>query len=129
KTPEALFVAPDNGVLTDIWHDALARWNAAACKAVELTERRFWLTDVSKTFHGRDIFAPVAAHLARGTPLEQFGPSLATLTEAEISTPTLEHSQELVGRIVHIDHFGNCITNITLPHVQQVDLDQQLTVE
>ena len=129
ETPEAWFVAPDNGVLTDVWRDAVKRWSTEEYRAVELTDQRFWRAELSKTFHGRDIFAPVAAHLARGTPLEQFGPGLIALTEAELAGPMFEPDQGLVGRVVHIDHFGNCITNITSWHVQQGGLDQNLTVE
>jgi S-adenosylmethionine hydrolase len=64
-TPDAIFVAPDNGVLTYVWRAALERWGPEACRVVELAEPRFWLPHVSSTFHGRDIFAPVVAHLAR----------------------------------------------------------------
>ena len=72
-TPEAIFVAPDNGVLTYVWRAALERWGPEACQVVELAEPRFWLPRVSSTFHGRDIFAPVVAHLVRGATLDSLG--------------------------------------------------------
>src|SRR5690242_17536282 len=75
-TPEAIFVTPDNGVLTYVWRDALARWGADTCEVVELTEPRFWLDHVSSTFHGRDIFAPIVAHLANGVSLAALGPHI-----------------------------------------------------
>ena len=87
-TPDAIFVGPDNGVLTYAWRDALARWGPEEREVVELTERRFWLDRVSSTFHGRDIFAPVVAHLASGTALSALGPRLPGLTEAPLEQPS-----------------------------------------
>jgi S-adenosylmethionine hydrolase len=129
STPEAIFVAPDNGVLTYVWRDARARWGPEACEVVELTERRFWLHRISRTFHGRDIFAPVAAHLASGVPLAALGPRLPALAEAALEQPTHGRNGELIGRIIHVDHFGNCITNITPQHLAQAGLGPDLTVE
>ena len=129
ETPEALFVAPDNGVLTYIWREALARWGGAGVAAYELTERQFWLKSVSSTFHGRDIFAPVGAHLARGTPVAALGPQVDAPVEAMLEQPGVGWRGELVGRIIHVDHFGNCITNITLEHLEQVGLNTQFVIE
>ena len=128
-SPEAIFVAPDNGILTQVWLDARARWGPEACEVVELTERRFWRDLVSHTFHGRDIFAPVAAHLATGVPLAALGPRLAALTEVTLDQPTWGRSGELVGRIVHVDHFGNCITNITPRDLEHAGKMAQLVVD
>jgi S-adenosylmethionine hydrolase len=121
-TPETIFVAPDNGVLTYVWRDALERWGPEACRVVELAEPRFWLPRVSSTFHGRDIFAPAAAHLARGAALEALGPRLPRLTEADLEQPADGRTGGVVGRIIHVDHFGNCITNITPRHLEQFGL-------
>jgi S-adenosylmethionine hydrolase len=128
STPEAIFLAPDNGVLTYVWRDALAQWGPEACEVVELAEPRFWLPRVSSTFHGRDIFAPVAAHLAREAALLSLGPRLARLTEADLEQPAGGRTGGLDGRIIHVDHFGNCITNITPRHLEQAGLDERLTV-
>jgi len=128
STPEAIFLAPDNGVLTYVWRDALAQWGPEACEVVELAEPRFWLSRVSSTFHGRDIFAPVAAHLARGASLLSLGPRLARLTEADLEQPTGGRTGGLVGRIIHVDHFGNCITNITPQHLELLGASQDLVV-
>lgn len=128
-TPEAIFVAPDNGVLTYAWQDAITRWGRETCEVVELTERRFWLEPVSSTFHGRDIFAPVAAHLAAGVPLSALGPRLPAITEAALEQPAAGRHGELVGRIIHVDHFGNCITNISSRHLHEAGLGAQLVVE
>ncbi len=101
-----LFVAPDNGVLTDVFD---------ACpdtEAVELANWDYFLERVSRTFHGRDLFAPVAAHLSNGVKLHEFGP---TITDPiRLKHPELKATQdEIVGEIRYIDRFGNCMTNIT----------------
>lgn len=102
---EYIFVAPDNGVLTAI----LTRFESY--QAYELTEARYWLDATSQTFHGRDIFAPVAAHLASGVPCEQIGRPLESIVL--LPPPRLEISPtRVIGEVTHIDHFGNIITSI-----------------
>ena len=99
------FVGPDNGVL---------EW-ALADRAAEvrvLTEERYFRAPVSRTFHGRDVFAPVAAHLANGVPFEAFGPSIADPLRLSRPEPALE-SGVLRGAIVFVDRFGNALTNLT----------------
>lgn len=103
---EHFFVAPDNGVLTPVLRAT------RGTRIVEITHSRYRLPHLSRTFHGRDLFAPVAAHLSRGTPLHRLGPALtAPLTlnwpQAHLRRSTLH------GQIIHIDRFGNLITNIT----------------
>lgn len=107
----ALFVAPDNGLLTVVWQ-GLADEERRAARIVELTEARLWRLPVSSTFHGRDILAPVAAHLAAGRPLEEAGPPREGLTILPEAQPTITSPNTIQGRIVHIDRFGNCSTNI-----------------
>jgi S-adenosylmethionine hydrolase len=128
ETPQAIFVAPDNGILSEAWHDARARWGPEGCTVVELTERRFWREQVSHTFHGRDIFAPVAGHLVTGIALSSFGTRLLAITETAFEQPARGRSGELVGRIIHVDHFGNCITNITPHDLERAGNGQQLTI-
>jgi S-adenosylmethionine hydrolase len=106
RTEHAFYVAPDNGVL-DL---ALARQPPERC--VQLTEQRYWLAEVSATFHGRDIFAPVAAHLARGVPIDQLGRPVRDLTHRPSLQVEREPDGRLRGRIQHIDRFGNCVTNV-----------------
>lgn len=98
-----LFLAPDNGVLTFVARDA--------ARIVDVTEERFFLPNGSNTFHGRDRFAPVAAALAEGLPLETLG---RTVTDAVLLDyePPQYSSDRVVGRIVSIDHYGNAITDI-----------------
>ncbi len=129
ETPQATFVAPDNGVLTYVWREAVSHWGRSACRVHELTERRFWLPQVSNTFHGRDVFAPVAAHISRGTPVGDLGPQLESLIEAELEQPAMGRKGELVGRIIHVDHFGNCVTNIMPHHLEQDGFMENVVIE
>lgn len=104
-----LFLAPDNGVLTLL----LSEKNFQA--AFEVTCNHLFLSPVSDTFHGRDIFAPVAAHLAAGLPPEKVGPSLARkeLTTLPLPKVHIDSTNNTVsGNVIGIDHFGNLITNI-----------------
>jgi hypothetical protein len=128
-TPEACFVAPDNGVLTYVWREATARWGPEPVAIYELADARLWLPNISTTFHGRDVFAPVAAHLANGTPPTVLGPRLPLLVEAELEQPTRGRAGELVGRIIHLDNFGNCITNITPEHLRDAGFGEQITAQ
>jgi S-adenosylmethionine hydrolase len=99
------FVAPDNGVLSYV----LAEYEDA--RVVELTNSIYQLTPVSSTFHGRDIFAPAAAHLASGISIEQFGSPLPDFVRRDF--PQLEISgREIRGHVLFTDHFGNIITSI-----------------
>jgi len=111
ETPHALFVAPDNGLLSGVWEELDAAERAAS-RVVELSEPRYWLPHPSSTFHGRDIFAPVAAHLAAGLPVEALGrPREGLFILPEIRPQILEDGT-LLGRVVHIDRFGNVVSNI-----------------
>lgn len=81
-------------------------------KAVAITKSQFWRSPVSSTFHGRDIFAPVAAHLSLGLPLKEFGEAITSLEILQIPRPHSAPDGTLVGHILHIDNFGNLITSI-----------------
>ncbi len=87
-------------------------------RAYHLVNRDFWLGDVSRTFHGRDIFAPVAAHLASGAQPERMGEpiSLDSLVMLPLSAPRVSGSGRgttVLGQVIHVDHFGNIISNLT----------------
>lgn len=99
------FVGPDNGLL---------EWALSADDAVVhvLSETRWFRWPVSRTFHGRDVFGPVAGHLACGVPLSQLGPRVHDAVRLSAAAPRLE-GDALVGRVVFIDRFGNALTNIT----------------
>jgi len=134
RTPQADFVAPDNGVLSYIVRqfpaepvDASRRQVELApeLEAVAITRPRFWRSPVSPTFHGRDIFAPVAAWLSLGSPLADFGESVTSLNILPLPLPYQPSADTLVGHILHIDNFGNLITS-----VKSDDLPEQpITIE
>jgi S-adenosylmethionine hydrolase len=125
KTPTACFVTPDNGVLSYVVQEYLVKPRVAASQhlaelgpgleAVAITRPEFCPSagrTVSTTFHGRDIFAPVAARLSLGQPPLEFGEKITTLTVLPIPKPHKGANGSLVGHILHIDSFGNLITNV-----------------
>jgi S-adenosylmethionine hydrolase len=99
------FVGPDNGVLE--W--ALADPDA---EARALADDRHFRHPVSRTFHGRDVFAPVAAHLACGTPFASLGPVVADPVRLERRAPTARDGR-IEGSIAYVDRFGNALTDVT----------------
>ena len=105
QTADYFFVGPDNGILS--W--ALAKEKVRAIRALE--DEAFFLHPVSRTFHGRDIFAPVAAHLSRGVPIRKLGPALKDLVRLAWPAPR-KRQGGIEGEVVYIDRFGNAITNL-----------------
>ena len=105
QTEDYYFVAPDNGVLTE----SLSFKNGFS--AVSLENDSYFLPDISNTFHGRDIFAPVAAYLSKGVLVSELGPLVTDLTRIAIPTPEFKKDR-IRGQIRYIDRFGNLITNI-----------------
>lgn len=101
------FVAPDNGLLTDV----LAAHAERRKKVVTVTRQDLFLPNMSRTFHGRDVFAPVAAALANGTPLEDLGEPADDYVKLHRRPPT-RTGNRIEGQVVYVDHFGNLVTNI-----------------
>lgn len=127
KTHSAFFLAPDNGVLSYIVAETsttpVKESNCPspklelqkldpAIRAIAITNPHFWLQPVSTTFHGRDVFAPVAAHLSLGTPLSKFGKKITRIHTFPIPRPCRDSEGNITGHVLHIDTFGNLITNI-----------------
>ncbi|MSQ33034.1 MAG: S-adenosyl-l-methionine hydroxide adenosyltransferase [Dehalococcoidia bacterium] len=116
------FVGPDNGLFSYVLADFSARPEPVegpapvplprGVRAVELTAERFWRQPVSPTFHGRDIFAPVAAYLSLETPLARVGRRLSELLAYRLPTPYRWPGGSVRGQIIHVDRFGNLITNL-----------------
>ena len=100
------FVGPDNGVFSYVTE------REKDFRAAALENPKYMLPEVSSTFHGRDIFAPAAAHLALGVPLGEFGPVIEQPIRLKRSVPARLGDRELVGHIIYIDHFGNCISDL-----------------
>jgi S-adenosyl-L-methionine hydrolase (adenosine-forming) len=105
ETSDYRFVAPDNGVLTAVLKEAPAK------RIVELTERRYARPTVSKTFEGRDRFAPAAGWIAKGVDLSALGRPAGDIQQLAIPVPQIK-DDALVGEVLRVDHFGNLVTNI-----------------
>jgi len=99
------FVGPDNGVLTLAFKDAVPK------RVVELTERRYARPTVSRTFEGRDRFAPAAAWLAKGIDLSGLGRSLTSWHTLSLPEPVVTEGQ-ILGEVLRVDRFGNLVTNV-----------------
>ncbi len=122
ETPQARFVAPDNGLLTLVCRQHDPTFGDAAefvhaptpahCRAWRLTEPGYWLNPVSATFHGRDVFAPVAAHLSAGASPDSLGEPASTIATLPLPIPRPVDGA-IDGRVLFADRFGNLVTDIT----------------
>ena len=123
RTPAATFVGPDNGLLSPALPDEAreAAWGhdqpvpvrlPEGYRAVSLTSEAYFRQPVSSTFHGRDIFAPVAAHISLGVALEELGPPVEEVLALAPFRARHQPDGSLRGRVIHIDVFGNLVTDI-----------------
>lgn len=111
---EHFYVLPDNGLITLLLEQA--ETDHQAVEFVHLDQPNYWLPRVSHVFHGRDIFAPCAAHLATGTFLQALGTPIQDPVRLKFPVPIpVEHG--LRGEVIHIDHFGNLSTSIRRQHL------------
>lgn len=117
ETEEAFYVGPDNGVLM------LAAKKQKIKQVYSITNKRYMLPKVSSTFHGRDIFAPTAAHLARGITPDIFGPEIRDYPVPKFAEPRLSKG-ELTGEVLHVDDFGNIITNISKSDLEKIGVTE-----
>ena len=104
------FVGPDNGLFSPIIE------TQRHADVIHLKEKRFWMNKISSTFHGRDIFAPVAAHLSLGVNPFLLGDKIDNPIILVSPLPRKKNS-DLVGEVIRVDHFGNLVTNITREHL------------
>lgn len=108
------YVGPDNGTITGLLERAKQEgWQA---HFVELDQPEYWLQNISYVFHGRDIFSPVAAHLANGVSLAELGSPFSDPIRLELPKPE-KTKDGWRGEVTHIDHFGNISTNIRVEHL------------
>ena len=129
ETPDARFVAPDNGLLTLVCrqHDPSFGDTAESahspvptgCRAWRLTNPDYWQHPVSATFHGRDVFAPVAAHLSTGATLDALGEPTSTITALSLPIPQPD-GNTIAGQVIFADAFGNLVTDITADLLDQI---------
>ena len=143
-TPRGCYVAPDNGVVTHILmaHGALVKPDAgpmeaeavmapipidvpSGCDAYLLNRNEYWLGPASDTFHGRDIFAPVAAHLATGVLAEELGEPIDSVVCLSVPQP-VAGGDAIEGHVIHVDRFGNLVSNIRLERSTEVGITVEI---
>jgi S-adenosylmethionine hydrolase len=122
QTRQGFFIGPDNGLLI------LAAEHQGITGIHEITNPRLMLPRVSSTFHGRDVFAPAAAHLANGVHPAEFGPEIRDAVKPEFTKLTLR-KDVLVGEVLHVDNFGNIITNIGEKEIARIRMKDVVNVE
>ncbi|HHT9144808.1 MAG TPA: SAM hydrolase/SAM-dependent halogenase family protein [Candidatus Wunengus sp. YC61] len=120
ETKDYFFLAPDNGLLSFIIQ------NEKPKGIFRITNNKYFLTSPSNTFHGRDVFAPVAAHLSLGVKPQQLGNKINQLEQLDIPKPVHRKTGQVEGQIIYIDQFGNLITNITKEHVAHLERNHRL---
>lgn len=120
KVDDQYYVGPDNGIFSLLTEDK-------EFEAVRLTNSDYWHTKRSNTFHGRDIFAPVAAHLSNGVPLNELGEPLNELKTYRWASPIAD-KDGLQGWIIHIDKFGNLVSNLKESLIEDVIGDQSVKI-
>lgn len=120
-----IFVGPDNGLMLPA-----VRATGGVRKAHELRDERFMLTPVSRTFQGRDVFAPAAAHVANGVGIAEFGPQIPDedLIQLEIPEAWI-HDDHLHAEVLQVDRFGNLQFNFGLEHLSKIGLDGDVPLE
>ena len=124
ETQRCFYVGPDNGLLL------LSAQKEGIKHVCQISNRQLMLRKVSKTFHGRDIFAPAAAYLAKGKVLSEFGPEIHDFVVPKFAKPEVR-GDKLFGEIVHIDDFGNVVSNISVEDLRKMGVKegQLLNVE
>jgi S-adenosylmethionine hydrolase len=126
KLGEHFFVGPDNGIFSYVLENYE---NAGETTEVfHLTNQNYFRQPVSATFHGRDVFAPVAAALSLGAKPTDIGTKITDCVRLASLKPTSEADGKLTARIIHIDRFGNCITNLTQNELTAETIAAGLTI-
>ncbi len=122
ETKDYFFLVPDNGLLSFIIQ------NEKPKSIFRITNNKYFLPSPSNTFHGRDVFAPVAAHLSLGVKPQQLGIKINQLEQMDIPTPISKKTGQVEGQIIYIDRFGNLITNIKKEYLVKGVGSQKLEV-
>jgi S-adenosylmethionine hydrolase len=122
ETEKDFFIGPDNGVL------ALAAKAQEIRHVYEISNRNFMLPKVSNTFHGRDIFAPAAAHIANGVPPSELGPEVEDIVVSEFAK-LVKKKNAVVGEVLHVDSFGNIITNFEEKELKLMGISDTVNVK
>jgi S-adenosylmethionine hydrolase len=122
ETRKNFFVGPDNGLLI------LAAEKQQIVRIHEITNLRYMLPKISKTFHGRDIFAPIAAHIMNGIRIESLGPEISEVVKPDFAQP-MQKGEVILGEVLHVDSFGNIITNIGKELISKIGLKSLAKIE
>ncbi|MBI4317540.1 MAG: SAM-dependent chlorinase/fluorinase [Chloroflexi bacterium] len=134
ESSAGVFVGPDNGVLTWAAGDRLYRRVTETSahpglRARNIANPSYWLPHVSRTFHGRDIFAPVAAHLSNGVAPAELGEIVDQITWLRVPVPEVLGPDKLVAHVIHVDRFGNLITDLSEEDVRHLGGDLYLEIK
>jgi S-adenosylmethionine hydrolase len=121
KTNEAYYLAPDNGVLSFI----LENEKPFTIRSIE--NQAFMRDEVSFTFHGRDKFAPVAAHLSKSDIFEKVGPKISTFETLEWPKPHFK-TDHVEGEVIHVDRFGNLMTNLRAKEIEKKFKPEEVSI-
>jgi hypothetical protein len=122
ETKNGYYLGPDNGVL------ALAAKTTETKHVYQITNPKIMMPRISSTFHGRDIFSPAAAHLANGTPPTQLGPRIRNIVTPKFAKITRTKTT-LTGEVIHVDDFGNIITNIEEKHLHTTEPEKMVKLK
>jgi S-adenosylmethionine hydrolase len=122
ETEQAFFIGPDNGILT------LACRRNKIKHVFEITNKKMMLPIISGTFHGRDLFAPAAAHLANGVPSKEFGPEIHHITYPTFARP-IRKEKTLQGEVIYVDDFGNIVTNFCMDDIKSSETEGFIKVK
>lgn len=118
ETKRSYYVGPDNGLVM------LAAQREGIRHVYHVNNPQYMLPRISRTFHGRDIFAPVAAHLAKGSPPSEFGPEIKDYSFPEFAKPRVRKGC-LIGEVLYIDDFGNVVTNLLEKDLKKMDMHDE----
>ncbi|MGC8998993.1 MAG: SAM hydrolase/SAM-dependent halogenase family protein, partial [Candidatus Bathyarchaeia archaeon] len=122
ETEKGFFIGPDNGIL------ALAVETQGIKHVYEIANPKYMLPKISTTFHGRDVFAPAAAHLSKGVSPSEFGPEIWQIVKPRFAKIVRKGSM-LVGEVIHVDGFGNVITNFTAKELESLGIRENLNLK
>lgn len=117
------YVGPDNGLFSYVFE------RGGAARVFHLTNRKFFRQSVSSTFHGRDVFAPVAGALSAGVALDELGAAVSDWVRLAPLAPARKTDGSLEARIIHIDRYGNCVTNVTRGELTDEQIARGFRVE
>jgi S-adenosyl-L-methionine hydrolase (adenosine-forming) len=122
RSARYLFIGPDNGIFSYVYR------RESKIRVFQIKCDQYLLHPVSATFHGRDVFASVTAWLSRGVDPETIGEEITDYVRLEIPQPKREREERTIeGRVIHIDRFGNCITNLTIEELSPDRLERSAT--